>query len=67
MIPEYRRGVTLRPPATDDVEADVRRRAVLTVCALSSSAEAADDVLDVLGLDPREGRPTTEHDDRRIR
>jgi hypothetical protein len=58
VIPEYRRGVTLRPPAADDVERDTRRRAVLAVCAHAVDSHDAEDVMDVLGLDPREGRPT---------
>jgi hypothetical protein len=62
VIPEYRRGVTLRPPAADVVERETRRRAVLTVCAYVGTTDAQD-VLDILGLDPHEGRPTEDRPD----
>jgi hypothetical protein len=57
VIPEYRRGVAPLPAAAAAVEREYRRRAVLTVCA-NVGATDAQDVLDTLGLDPHEGRPT---------
>jgi hypothetical protein len=56
VIPEYRRGINLRPPAPEVVERDTRRRAVLTVCHYAHDSHDAENVMDVLGLDPREGR-----------
>lgn len=55
MIPEYGRQQPL-VLASPNVEREVRRRAVRAVCELAPSAVAARDVLDALGLDPREGR-----------
>jgi hypothetical protein len=55
VIPEYLKGVTLAP-ADDAVERATRHRAVRCVCANALSAEDADYTLEVLGLDPREGR-----------
>lgn len=55
MIPEYRTQLPLSP-AHEDVEREVRRRAVLSVCHLATDAEDADLLLEALGLRPSEGR-----------
>lgn len=55
MIPEYGQQLPV-VTASDDVERTIRRRAVLNVCGLARDAVDAEYVMDVLGLDPREGR-----------
>lgn len=55
MIPEYQRQLPLTS-AHEDVEREVRRRAVLSVCCLATDAEDADNLLEALGLRPNEGR-----------
>lgn len=55
MIPEYSRQLPLTS-AHEDVEREVRRRAVLSVCYLATDAEDADNLLEALGLRPNEGR-----------
>lgn len=65
MIPEYGRQAPL-VRASEDVERIVRRRAVLTVCRYVPDVGEAAHVLEVLGLDPHEGRKPTVCDGRSV-
>lgn len=61
MLPEHAQAMSIGRPGQLDRE--VRRRAVLSICFHAHSAEDADELIHMLGLDPVEGRPIDQDDD----